>query len=114
MGVAVVHGDGRIATVTVVLCAPAAADQPAEIDVEAVVLRTAAIDAADHEIGVVAGDDVLGHGGGAGPAGCGRAGHGRGPPTVRPPGAWASHPGTPPARTLLAAAPARAETERPP
>jgi len=60
VGVAVVHGDGRVAAVAVVLGAPAPADQPAEIDVEAVVLRAAAIDAPDHEIGVVAGDDVFG------------------------------------------------------
>ena len=39
VGVAVVHRDGRVAAVAVVLGAPAAADQPAEIDVEAVVLR---------------------------------------------------------------------------
>src|SRR5262249_58301233 len=58
VSVAVVHGDGRVAAVAVVLGAPAAPDQPAEIDVETVVLRAAAIDAPDHEIGVVAGDDV--------------------------------------------------------
>src|SRR5262245_65757304 len=66
VGVAIVHGDGRVAAVAVVLGAPAAADQPAEIDVETVVLRAAAIDAPDHEIGAVAGGDVLRHGGGAG------------------------------------------------
>src|SRR5262249_12147630 len=60
VSVAVVHGDGRVAAVAVVLGAPAAADQPAEIDVETVVLRAAAIDAADDEIGVVTGDDALG------------------------------------------------------
>src|SRR5262249_58694406 len=64
VSVAVVHGDGRVAAVAVVLGAPAAPDQPAEIDVETVVLRAAAIDAPDHEIGVVAGDDVLRNGGG--------------------------------------------------
>src|SRR6516162_7434256 len=46
VGVAVVHGDGRVAAVAVVLGTPAAADQPTEIDVETVVLRAAAIDAA--------------------------------------------------------------------
>src|SRR5262249_8787533 len=64
VSVAVVHGEGRVAPVAVVLGAPAAPDQPAEIDVETVVLRAAAIDAPDHEIGVVAGDDVLRNGGG--------------------------------------------------
>src|SRR5262249_9804160 len=47
VGVAAVHGDGRVAAVAVVLGPPAAADHPAEIDVEAVVLRAAAIDAPD-------------------------------------------------------------------
>src|SRR5262249_20784197 len=67
VSIAVIHGDGGVAAVAVVLGAPAAADQPAEIDVEAVVLGSAAIDAPDHEIGVMAGDDVLGNGGGARP-----------------------------------------------
>jgi hypothetical protein len=56
-------GDHGVAAVAVVLGAPAAADQPAEIDVEAVVLRPAAVDAADAEIGVMAGDHLVGSAG---------------------------------------------------
>ena len=41
VGVAVIERDGGVAAVAVVLGTPAAADQAAEIDVEAVVLRAA-------------------------------------------------------------------------
>src|SRR5258707_3358576 len=102
MGVAVVHGDGRVAAIAVVLGAPTAADQPAEIDVEAVVLRAAAIDAPDHEIGVVAGDDVLGNGGGQRPAGGGPGGHGVGQPPAPSPRPVAPPHASPPPRRLSA------------
>src|SRR6185295_7761857 len=61
MGVAIVHGDGGIGAVAVVLGAPATTDQAAEIDVEAVVLRAASVDAADDEIGVMTRNDMLGY-----------------------------------------------------
>src|SRR4029079_14498310 len=61
VGVAVVHGDGRIGTIALGLGPPAAADQTAEIDVEAVVLRAAPVDAAVDEIGVMPCNDVLGY-----------------------------------------------------
>src|SRR5260221_13011735 len=94
MGTPVVQGDGRVGAVAGGLGAPAAADHPAEIDVEAVVLWAAAIDAADHEIGVVAGDDVLGNGGGAAPEEGARAGDWRGRSPRAAPG---SGPAPPPA-----------------
>src|SRR5262249_51689763 len=59
VGIAVIHGDGGVAAVAVVLGAPAAADQAAEIDVEAVVPGTTPVDATDNEISVVAGDDAV-------------------------------------------------------
>ncbi len=62
MGVAVIDGDRGIDAVAVVLGAPAAADQPAEINVEAVVARPAAVDAAEHEISMMAGNDAIRNG----------------------------------------------------
>ena len=59
VGVAVIHRDHGVAAVAVVLGAPAATDETAEIDIEAVVLRPPSVDAADAEIGVMAGDHLF-------------------------------------------------------
>src|SRR5262249_39023088 len=48
VGVAIVHGDRRAIAVACALGPPAAANQAAKVDIEAVVARAAAVDTADH------------------------------------------------------------------
>src|SRR5262245_37433766 len=55
VGVTTVQRDGGALSATVMLRAPAAADQTAEVDIEAVILRAPPVDAPHHEVGMVTG-----------------------------------------------------------